>query len=88
MRISIESGTDRGRKAMTAEERLTKLEEAMLVQAELMTRLERRVEDWTQNTQSWIRSAETRIAQLEAISTAVLERMDRFIQGREGNGQK
>lgn len=73
---------------MTAEERLTKLEEAMLVQAELMTRLERRVEDWTQNTQSWIRSAETRIAQLEAISTAVLERMDRFIQGREGNGQK
>ena len=87
---------------MTVQERVTKLEENMLVQAELLARFERRVdqfmertEEWMDRTEEWMEQtearmgqAEARITQLEGISTAVLERMDRFIRGREGNGHR
>jgi hypothetical protein len=94
---------------MTEEERFAKLEDNMLVQAELVARLERRVDQFTEDTREWIKHteawshevqrwvaqaearltlAEARMTQLEAMSTAILERMDRFIQGREGNGHK
>jgi hypothetical protein len=73
---------------MTVEERVTKLEENMLVQSELLARFERRTEAWMEQTQEWIEQAEARMTQFEAVSTAVLERVDRFIQGREGNGQR
>ncbi|MGA3328549.1 MAG: hypothetical protein ABSF45_29215 [Terriglobia bacterium] len=73
---------------MTAEERLAKVEEHMLVQAGLVARFERRIDAFTEKTEAWIESAETRFARLEVFATAVLERMDRFIAGQEGNGHK
>jgi hypothetical protein len=63
----------------SVEERTRKLEDEMLVQAQLVSRFERRVD-------AWIESAETRMARLEVLSTAVLERIDRFIAGQERNG--
>lgn len=63
----------------SVEERARKLEDQMLVQAQLVSRFERRVD-------AWIESAETRMARLEVLSTAVLERIDRFIAGQERNG--
>jgi hypothetical protein len=73
---------------MTTEERVTKLEEQMLVQAELVARFERRVDRFIERTEQWMESAETRKARLEVLSTAVLERIDRFIAGQEGNGRE
>jgi hypothetical protein len=61
------------------ETRTRKLEDETLVQAQLVSRFERRVD-------AWIESAETRMARLEVLSTAVLERIDRFIAGQERNG--
>jgi hypothetical protein len=43
---------------------------------------------WGEKTQAWIEEAEVRIAQLEAMSKAILERWDRFLQGRGGDGHK
>ncbi|HLI34934.1 MAG TPA: hypothetical protein VKW70_07810 [Terriglobia bacterium] len=87
---------------MTVEERLTKLEENLLVQAQFLDRFEKDTHEWMKRTdewmkhtqgwndliQGWVAQAEGRISQLEAISKAVLERMDRFIRSREGNGQE
>jgi hypothetical protein len=87
---------------MTVEERLTKLGENRLVQAQFLDRFEKDTHEWMKRTdewmkhtqewndliQGWVAQAEGRISQLEAISKAVLERMDRFIRGREGNGQE
>ena len=61
---------------MANDERSAKLEELLLVQARLVASFERKVDQW-------IESAKTRGARLDALSTAVLERMDRFIQERE-----
>ena len=66
---------------MTVEERLTKLEEQLLVQAELVARFERRTDAFMEKTEAWMESAETRFARLEVFATPVLERMDRFIAG-------
>ena len=69
---------------MTPEERFTRLEEAMLVNASLMNRLE-------QNMDRLERKAEEhadQILELRAFQAAVLERMDRFIRGQESNGHK
>jgi hypothetical protein len=72
---------------MTVEERVTKLEDQMIVQAELMVRLEKRVDLFAERVEAWIDTAENRMAKLEVLSAAVLERMDRFIAGQEGNGK-
>ena len=66
---------------MTPEERMTKIEENLLVQTHLVSRFETKVD-------AWIESAETRFAELKVYQTAVLERIDRFIQGREENGNR
>ncbi|HEY6293317.1 MAG TPA: hypothetical protein VI455_17335 [Terriglobia bacterium] len=78
---------------MALEERVTRIEEQMLVQSELTVRFERRVEQFMERTEQfienmgrWIESAERRMARLEVLSTAVLERIERFIQGQERNG--
>lgn len=58
---------------------LAEVKDSLLVQAHLVTNFERKVD-------GWIESAETRMAQLEVLSVAVLERIDRFIAGQEPNG--
>jgi hypothetical protein len=73
---------------MTTEERLTKLEEQMIVQGELLARFERRVDQFMQRTEEWMNSAENRMAKLEVLSTAVLERIDHFIAGQDRNGRE
>jgi len=70
-----------GQELAAAKERTKRLEDQLVVQAELVARFERRVDDW-------IESAETRLARLEVLSTAVLERIDRFIAGQERNGRE
>lgn len=72
---------------MTTEERVAKIEEQMIVQAELVVRLEKRIEQFAERVEMWVNAAEKRMAKLEVLGTAVLERMDRFIAGQEGNGQ-
>jgi hypothetical protein len=61
------------------EERFKRIEDNLIVQGQLVARLEQRVD-------IWIESAETRMAKLEVLSVAVLERIDRFIAGQERNG--
>jgi hypothetical protein len=87
---------------MTSEERLQKIEENLLVQSRLQANTDRALaefkdevrewikhtEEWNGQIQGWVTKAEARITQLEAISTAVLERWDRFLRGHEGDGQK
>lgn len=67
--------------AKLAEERFRRIEDNLIVQGELVARFERRVDEWKE-------SAETRMARLEVLSTAVLERIDRFIAGQERNGHE
>jgi hypothetical protein len=50
--------------------------------------LSRRVDQFMERTEEGMEQAEARMTQLDSISTPVLERMDRFIQGREGNGHR
>jgi hypothetical protein len=69
---------------VTPEERLTKLEEVMLVNASLMNRIEQNMD----RLQQKVDAQQDDIAELRAFQSAVLERLDRFIQGREGNGRK
>ena len=87
---------------MSAEQRLTKIEEAMLVQARIMDRLERRHDETIQRHDEEI--AELRRSQIElhevqkkteqslqamnAGMNALFEHMDRFIRGLESNGHK
>lgn len=68
---------------MTPEERFTKLEEAMLVNASLMSRIEQRAEAHEEGI------AELRASQVEmrASQVALFEHMDRFIRGLESNGR-
>jgi hypothetical protein len=69
---------------VTPEERLTRIEEAMLVNASLMNRLEQNMDRLEQKAEAH----EDGIAELRAFQAAVLERMDRFIRGLESNGHK
>jgi hypothetical protein len=76
---------------VTPEERFTKLEEAMLVNASLMNRLGQNMDRLEQNMERLEQKAEAHedgIAELRAFQSAVLERMDRFIRGMESNGHK
>jgi predicted nucleic acid-binding Zn-ribbon protein len=70
------------------EERVTKLDENMLVQAELVARFERKVDAWIEQAEERMQKSEADVTELRAMWTAVIERWDRFIQGREGNGSK
>lgn len=80
---------------MTTEQRVKNLEEQMLVQAGLMVRLENRLDQFSAHVEAWVNATENRLAQnevrmvqLEERHSAVLQRLDRFIAGREGNGEK
>ena len=69
---------------MTPEERLAKLEEAMLVNASLMNRLEQNMDRLEQKAEAH----EDGIAELRAAQVALIETVDQFIRGQEGNGRK
>jgi hypothetical protein len=78
------------RELASVKDRLTKLEDNMIVQGELVARLDRRMEEFVEHTERWMNSAENRFAQLEVTTTAILERLDRFIAGQRsdaGGGQ-
>ena len=71
--------------------RLTRIEEATLVNAPLMSRLDLNVDRLVQNMDRLVKVVEGhegQIAELRASQMAVLERMDRFIRGLESNGHK
>ena len=76
---------------MTPEERLTKLEEAMLVNASLMNRLEQNMDRLERNMDRLERKAEAHedgIAELRASQVALFKTIDRFVQGRQSDGRK
>lgn len=65
------------------EDKMLELEDNMIVQGELMARLDRRVDEFVAHTERWINSAENRFAQLEVTTTAILERFDRLHGGTQ-----
>jgi hypothetical protein len=69
---------------MTPEERLTKLEEQMLVNASLMNRLEQNMDRLQRKSEEH----EDGIAELRAAQTTLIKTMDEFIRGRGSNGHK
>ena len=80
---------------MTPEERFTKLEEAMMVNSSMVVRLEQNIDRLEQNMErgfAEVRAAQMKTEQsLQTMSAgmiALFEHMERFIQGREGNGHK
>ena len=76
---------------MTPEERLTKLEEAMLVNASLMNRIELnmdRLERKAEEHEDGIAELRQSQSNLNSAMNALFEHMDRFIRGMEGNGYK
>jgi len=72
------------REMESVKQRQAKLEDNMVVQGELMARLDRRVDEFVAHTERWINSAENRFAQLEVTATAILERFDRLHGGKLG----
>jgi len=78
-------------------ERLSKIEEATLVNVSLMDRIEQKVdnhEDRLRAHDEWLaelRAAQSKTEQslqtLSASMNALFERMDRFIRGLESNGR-
>jgi phage shock protein A len=83
---------------VTPEERFTKLEDAMLVNASLMNRLEQNVDRLAQNMDRLERNMdrleqkaeahEDGIAELRAAQAALIKTMDEFIRGKGSNGHK
>jgi NAD-dependent SIR2 family protein deacetylase len=69
---------------VTPEERFTKLEEAMLVNASLMNRIEQNIDRLEKKAESH----EDGIAELRAAQAALIKTMDEFIRGRGSNGHK
>ena len=73
------------------EARLTRLEEAAIVNGSLLNKLEQnvdRLELVVQRLAERVVAHEDGIAELRAFQAAVLERFDRFLRGQEGNGRK
>ena len=71
-----------GREMEAVKQRQAKLEDYMILQGELMGRLDRRVDDFVAHAECRINSAENRFAQLEVTTTAILERLDGLHGGR------
>ena len=76
---------------MTAEERFVKLEEHLLVQAELVARIERRVDAFVERTdrrleldESQLDSHAQEMAEFRATVARVLELLERFVSGQSG----
>jgi hypothetical protein len=71
---------------MTSEERFKKIGGNLLVQSELVARFERKVDAWIGQAEGRITQNERNVTQLQAMWQGVMERWDRFLQGREGDG--
>jgi hypothetical protein len=69
---------------MTPEERFAKLEEAMLVNASLMNRIEQNMDRLEQKAEAH----EDGIAELRATQVALMKTVDLFIRGKGSNGHK
>jgi len=76
---------------LTAEERFTKLEEHMVVQAELVARIERRVDAFIERTDRQLEMDESRLdshahemAEFRSTVARVLELLERFVSGQSG----
>ena len=66
------------------EQRLNRLEEATIVNARLINLMEQRMDRVEEQSESY----DDDIAELRAIQIALMKTVDRFIQGRQGNGHK
>lgn len=73
------------RELASVKERQTRLDDAMIVQAELMARLDHRVDhfvastdDFVASTKEWINSAENPLAELQVLARTSLERLDKL----------
>jgi hypothetical protein len=69
---------------VTPEERLTKLEEQMLVNASLMNRIEQNMDRLEQKSEAH----EDGIAELRVTHIALMKTVDQFLRGKGSNGQK
>jgi len=80
---------------VTAEERFARLEEQMLLQAELVGRFERRVDAFIERTDRQLELHESRLdthahemAEFRATVARVLKLLERFVSGQSGgNGR-
>lgn len=73
---------------MTAEERFAKLEEQMLVQAELVARFERATQQRLAMHEEQVESHAVELAEFRATVARVLELLERFVSGQGGgNGR-
>ncbi len=69
---------------MTPEERFQKIEEHLLVQAELVSRFERRVDAELVLHESRLDSHASELAQFRATVARVLELLERIVSGERG----
>ena len=69
---------------MTPEERFAKLEEQMLVQAELVARFERETQQRLAIHQEQLASHTVELAEFRATVTRVLDLLERFVSGQSG----
>lgn len=73
---------------MTPEERFAKIEENLLVQAELVSRFERRVDLQLASHESQLENHAHELAEFRATVARVLELLERFVSGQSGgNGR-
>jgi len=68
--------------------RLTKIEEATVVNSSLIVRIEQNMDRLIQTVDRIALTQADGFAELRASQAALFERMDRFIRGQEGNGRK
>jgi hypothetical protein len=74
---------------MTPEQRLAKLEEQMLVQAELVSRFERETQQRIAIHDEQLESHAVELAEFRATVARVLDLLERFVTGqRGGNGER
>jgi len=69
---------------VTPEERFAKLEEQMLVQAELVARFERETQQRLAIHQEQLESHSVELAEFRATVTRVLDLLERFVSGQSG----
>ena len=77
------------RKAETGlEQRLTRIEEATLVNSSLIVHNEQNMDRLIQTVDRIAKTQADGFAELRASQSALFEQIDRFIRGQEGNGRK
>lgn len=84
----FENMEERRRAEVDREARLTKIEEATVLNSSLIVRIEQNMDRLIQTVDRIAQTQADGFAELRASQAALFERLDRFIRGLEGNGRK